>query len=201
VTRPFFCFDLDGTITKVEILPIISRILGIEEEMKQLTYKTIHGIIPFEESFLLRTQMLKGISTSEVHRAIRGIPLFEEIVSFIQRNNENCALITGNIDVWISPIADILKCRIFSSRGVFSGDEFSHVTHILDKGKVLELAFKDDRHIFAIGDGMGDVALFQNSNTSIAFGGVHEPVESLVKVSDIVMYDEGALCRFLELQL
>ena len=44
---------------------------------------------------------------------------------------------------------------------------------------------------------MGDVLMFQESDVSIAFGGVHEPIETLMKVSDYLVYDEDSLCRLL----
>ena len=44
-----FCFDLDGTITKDEILPILSREIGLFEEISALTDATINGVIPFRK--------------------------------------------------------------------------------------------------------------------------------------------------------
>ena len=45
-----FCLDLDGTITREEILPWLARDLGLFEEMLALTEATIKGVIPFERS-------------------------------------------------------------------------------------------------------------------------------------------------------
>ena len=47
-----FLFDLDATISKVEILPEIARKIHKEEEMRVLTERTMQGEIPFEKSFL-----------------------------------------------------------------------------------------------------------------------------------------------------
>ena len=44
---------------------------------------------------------------------------------------------------------------------------------------------------------MGDVLMFQESDLSIAYGGVHEPIETLMKVSNYLVYDEDSLCRLL----
>ena len=46
-----FLFDLDSTITKVEILPEISKMISAEKEMRQLTEDTMKGVIPFQYSF------------------------------------------------------------------------------------------------------------------------------------------------------
>jgi phosphoserine phosphatase len=44
---------------------------------------------------------------------------------------------------------------------------------------------------------MNDVDMFANADVRISFGGVHEPVQTLVQMSDIVVYTESALCRTL----
>ena len=43
----------------------------------------------------------------------------------------------------------------------------------------------------------GHVLMFEESNVSIAFGGVHEPIETLLKVSNYLVYEESSLCRLL----
>ena len=54
-----------------------------------------------------------------------------------------------------------------------------------------------DKSIISVGDGMGDVLMFQESDLSIAYGGVHEPIETLRKVSNYIVYEENSLCRLL----
>ena len=57
-----FLFDLDSTITAREILPEISRTVGKEKEMREITEKTMQGIVPFQESFLRRVELLKDVA-------------------------------------------------------------------------------------------------------------------------------------------
>ena len=45
--KKIFCFDLDGTITTQEILPLIAAELDLYEEISTLTQATINGLIPF----------------------------------------------------------------------------------------------------------------------------------------------------------
>jgi HAD superfamily phosphoserine phosphatase-like hydrolase len=201
VLSPFFCFDLDGTITRSEILPLVAKLKGIENEISDLTDKTLRGLIPFEDSFKLRCKMLQGIPTEAIHSLLKDVPLYEEIVEFINANSENCAVITGNIDVWIKPVSDQLKCSVYSSSGTFIEGKFDSVAQILDKGKVIDQLTQPNRKIFAIGDGMGDVKMFEKSDVSVAFGATHDPVISLIEVADFVTYSEESLCQFLKLQL
>ena len=45
-----FIFDLDGTLTKYETIPIIAEHFNIEKDLKKLTELTVSGNIPFMES-------------------------------------------------------------------------------------------------------------------------------------------------------
>ena len=49
-----FIFDLDGTITQEETLPLIAEHFGVTAEIEALTEKTVRGNIPFVESFIRR---------------------------------------------------------------------------------------------------------------------------------------------------
>ena len=64
--KVFFAFDLDGTVTKEEILPLLARELGLESEMRILTDLTLNGTIEFHQSFILRVAILKAIPISRI---------------------------------------------------------------------------------------------------------------------------------------
>lgn len=84
-----FCLDLDGTITREEILPLLARDLGLFEEMLALTEATIKGVIPFERSFKLRTMILNAIPLSRVQEIVGQVALSPLIVDFMQAHREN----------------------------------------------------------------------------------------------------------------
>ena len=52
-----FIFDLDGTITSEETLPLMAKHFNVQEEIEQLTRETIQGDIPFVESFIARFEV------------------------------------------------------------------------------------------------------------------------------------------------
>ena len=99
-----FLFDLDATITRAEILPEIAAKIDKQQQMRELTEKTMTGEIPFDHSFLERVNLLSGIPVSTVRRIIAGVPLNEKLVKFIRENRERCYVVTGNLDVWIKEL-------------------------------------------------------------------------------------------------
>ena len=150
-----FLFDLDSTITKVEILPEISKMINAEKRMCQLTEDTMKGIIPFKYSFLKRVDILKNIDVDTVAQKIYEIPLNEHIVDFIKNNKERCYVVTGNLDIWIRLLMKRIgmEKHCICSRTKSTEGKLESVVSVLDKGKEVEQFV----HPFvAIGDGDND---------------------------------------------
>ena len=192
-----FCFDLDGVITAHEILPILAVEVGFHEEMIALTDATINGVIPFERSFRLRCKILSDIPISRVRSIVSSVALHAKIVKFIQSHENQSFIITGNLDVWISDLVHQVGAKCFSSLGDSDADRLVGVKSVLNKGEVVDgLRDRFDR-IVAVGDGMGDISMFERSDLRVAFGAVHNPVEGLIQLSDMLCFSEEALCQTL----
>ncbi len=195
--RTAYCFDLDGTLTKEEILPLLSREIDLFEEMSALTDATIQGIIPFKKSFLLRCRLLSEIEISRVNEIISGVSLYSAIIEFIKNKNEDCYVITGNLDVWIKDLIDIIGCSVYCSKGEVVNNKLIKVISVLGKDEAIKELRKTYDKIVVVGDGMGDVAMFEEADVRIAFGGTHNPIQTLIQNSDFITYEENALCRLL----
>ena len=118
-----FCLDLDGTITREEILPLLARDLGLFEEMLALTEATIKGVIPFERSFKLRTMILNAIPLSRVQEIVGQVALSPLIVDFMQAHRENTFIVTGNLDVWLKSLVEKIGVRTFCSLADYKEDK------------------------------------------------------------------------------
>ena len=71
-----FIFDLDGTVTKQETLPLISKHFNIQDEIDNLTMETVKGNIPFIESSFETKSSIISISGpfSDIGILIISIP-------------------------------------------------------------------------------------------------------------------------------
>jgi phosphoserine phosphatase len=192
-----FCFDMDGTVTSEEVLPILAKEIALFEEMDILTKATMDGILPFDKSFKLRVKLLSTISISLVQDIVQKINLQESLVNFIQNNKENCFIITGNLDIWIEKLVKRIGCKIYSSQADYSGDKLRGIKKIINKGQIIEKIRKDYDRVVVIGDGMNDAPMFEKADIRVAYGGVHNPVETLIKLSNYVTYNQEGLCNIL----
>ncbi len=195
-----FCFDLDGTLTKEEILPQIAKHIDLNEEIEILTSITMQGLIAFAKSFKLRVKLLAAIPISTVKQSVERIRIDQHLKTFVQNNAQNCFIVTGNLDVWVNDfIAENFGCRYFSSLADFEGDLLKGVKTILDKRTAIEQLRKEGfDYIITIGDGMNDCSMFELADKGIAFGGVHAPVNTLIQMSDYVCYESSTLVNLLE---
>lgn len=191
-----FLFDLDSTISKLEILPTISKKIGKQKEMRELTEATMRGEIPFKSSFLNRVKLLSDIDVSDVNCMVSEIPLNEEIANFIIENKERCYVLTGNLDVWISGLMDKLglKNHVYCSKASVKENRISQVISVVDK----ELMVKQFvQPIVVIGDGDNDSGMARHADIAIGFGGVRDIAPSLLTNIDFAFYDDKRCAEFL----
>lgn len=192
-----YCFDLDGTLTSIEILPCIASELGVAEEIATLTRVTMAGLISFEESMRLRCLILGQVPVTRVHEIVDAIPLDPYLADFIAERTNNCFVVTGNLDVWIEPLIQRLGCRGYSSRAILQDGKLN-VEHVLDKGAAVgEIRALGYDRILAVGDGANDVPMLRRADAAVAFGGVHSPMPTAIKESHFVIHDGNALCKLL----
>ena len=197
MSRYIFLFDLDSTVTKQEILPTISKRLGIYERMSELTESTMRGEIPFKQSFLQRVELLKDVPVSEVNEMVSRIQLNNHLVDFIQKNHDRCHIVTGNLDVWIDGVIRKLgmERNTFCSKSIVKNDYIEDVFNIVDKNAVIGQMVLP---FVAIGDGNNDAEMIEAAEVGIGYGGVREIAPAVLACASHAIYDEEKLVEFLE---
>jgi phosphoserine phosphatase len=133
-----------------------------------------------------------------VNEIVDKVTIDPFLQQFVQENKEQCFIITGNLNVWIHEfVKKNYKCDYYSSTAHASGDQLLGLDTILYKEDAINEIRKNFDVIVAIGDGMNDCSMFAKSDIGVAFGGVHEPVSTLLKMSDYVCYDSKSLSTLL----
>ncbi len=189
-----FLFDFDGTVTQVELLPLIGKQVGLFTELENLTIKTMQGEIPFDQSFLHRVDLLSTVRLSDIQEIILQAPIFEMLLDWIKFHRNDCAIVTGNLDLWIQPWLDLHNLKGFSSEGIELGNTYV-VKKILRKETVLE-NYPNTKTIM-IGDGANDARIMELSSLGIASELSHKIAPILWEHADYIVNDEKILCRIL----
>lgn len=191
-----FIFDLDSTITKEEILPIIAKEIGIYKEIYELTEKAMNGDEEFSENFIKRINMLKNIPIYNIHKIVENVKLNKYIEKFILENNDKCYIITGNLDIIIEPILKKLNMenKYFSCESIQQNDKIFKVTKVINKEQIVK---KFDFNFVAIGDGDNDIGMIKKANIGIAFGGSRKISKKLKENADYIIYNDKDLYKLL----
>lgn len=190
-----FIFDLDGTITAEETLPLIARHFNIEAEIEALTRETIHGNIPFIESFIRRVHILGKLPVSKIADLLEPLALHRQLFDFILKNKEHCAIATGNIDCWVHKLVDRIGCTFFGSEALVEEDRIVKLTRILKKETVVTRYQEEGHKVVFVGDGNNDMEAMRLADIAIASGLTHYPAKSVLTVCDYLILNEKALCR------
>lgn len=190
-----FIFDLDGTVTKQETLPIISKYFGIEAEIDKLTEETIKGNIPFIESFIRRVYILGQLPIDKVSDLLETVDIYQKVGSFILQHKENCIIATGNLECWVDKLAKKVGCCCYCSDGIIEDNKVVKLTRILRKENLVERFKSEGEKVVFIGDGNNDVEAMRLADISIASGLTHMPAKGVLSIADYLVFSEEALCR------
>lgn len=188
-----FIFDLDGTITSAETLPIISKNFNVHNEMVQLTRDTVSGKIAWKDSFIYRVNLLQHISVREIDNLLEKTPVYSMIESFIRENKKHCYIATGNLDCWIDKLCKKIGCQYYSSKAIVKNDEILKISHILEKANIVQEFQKNGHRVVFIGDSNNDVNAMQEADIAIAYGASHKPSNLCLSVADHVVNSEKEL--------
>jgi len=193
----FFIFDLDGTLTKKETLPYISKYFKIKK-IDKLTEKAIDGEVPYIENFIKRINILKKIEVDKIDDLLKKIKLFKKLIKFINKNHQNCAIATTNLDVWIDSLTKDIKAKKYTSKALIENKKIKKLTHILKKEEIVKEYQSKGYKVVFIGDGHNDLEAMRIADISIASGLIHYPANSLLSIVDYLVFDENRLIYFLK---
>lgn len=192
-----FLFDLDGTITKQETLPLISNHFHVAKEISELTKKSVKGNIPFIEGFIRRVNILGTIPVQEVALLLNEVELYAQVLSFIKDHSDHCVVVTGNLRCWIEVLLARIGCKYYCSEAILDGSKIKKISKILKKESVVEQYKARGYKVVFIGEGNNDVEAMRLADVSIASALTHTPANGCLLVADYYVQNEKSLCRLL----
>ena len=174
--------DVDGTLILEEVIDLLGREVGREEEISQITSWAMRGEIDFESSLRKRVSLLEGLSISifdKVFNSIHLSPNAQEFISILQKNGIQVGLVSGGFIPIVDRLAKSLGIAHFSANqlevkdGLLTGKLIGQIISPEVKKETLEkwreeLKLPQERTV-AIGDGANDLLMLKSAGLGIAF--------------------------------
>lgn len=174
--------DVDGTLILEEVIDLLGREAGCEEEISQITSRAMRGEIDFERSLRKRVSLLEGLPISvfdKVFNSIHLTPNAQIFISILQKNGILVGLVSGGFTQIVERLAKSLGIAYFSANqlevkdGLLTGKLVGQIISPQVKKETLEqwreeLKLSKDRTI-AIGDGANDLLMLKSAGIGIAF--------------------------------
>ena len=174
--------DVDGTLILEEVINLLGREVGREEEISQITSRAMRGELDFESSLSKRVSLLEGLPVSAFDKAFKSInltPNAQKFISILQKNGILVGLVSGGFTPIVARLSKSLGIAYFSANqlevkgGFLTGKLVGQLISPQVKKETLEkwrekLKLPKERTI-AIGDGANDLLMLKSAGLGIAF--------------------------------
>ena len=174
--------DVDGTLIAEEVIDLLGREAGCEEEISQITNQAMRGELDFERSLRERVALLKGLPISVFDTVFKSIHLSQnaqEFIFILQKNGILVGLVSGGFTPIVERLAKSLGISYFSANQLEVKDGFltgrlvgEIVTGQVKKATLerwrMQFSLPRERTI-AIGDGANDLLMLKSAGHGIAF--------------------------------
>jgi phosphoserine phosphatase len=180
--RKMVVLDVDSTLIEQEVIDLLARRAGVEDEVKAITESAMKGELDFAQSLTARVGLLKGLPESvlsEVRSEITLTPGAELLVKTLQSLGHSVGLVTGGFSEVIGPLVSQLEITHLKANsleiedGRLTGRTQGEIIDRAAKARSLsEFATLESipmENSIAIGDGANDLDMFTAAGLGIAF--------------------------------
>lgn len=190
--------DVDSTLIQDEVINLLAREAGVEDEVSKITALAMAGEIDFEGSLRDRVALLKGLDQSAMDRVAQAITVTPGARTFI-RTLRRLGMKTAIVSAGFTRFADALAADLgidYSlsntldvKDGVLSGGLAGDLVDGPRKARFLRDIAEKERipvnQVVAVGDGANDLHMLAAAGLGIAFNAkpiVRERADTSVSV-------------------
>lgn len=190
--------DFDGTIVTKDMLSEVIDLVGKKHQSEVIDKEFQAGKLPGLSALISRINLLKGVSVEQIQAKVKQdlalIPGTRELLAFCKQQKIVTILASGSIvsilevyqqelgiDYLVGSQPEISQGKIIG----ISQDDYPPQGHFKVVGitSILENLELSQAQIVAIGDGRGDIPMFELATTKLAInpkGGIEEFAEYVI---------------------
>jgi phosphoserine phosphatase len=180
--RRLICFDMDSTLIKTEVIDELAEKAGVGTKVRAITEAAMRGEIDFNESFIQRVALLKGLDESVMEEIAQNLPIMDgakRLMTILKKYGFKIAILSGGFTYFGNALKKqfdvdyVYANELEIVNGKLTG---KHVGEIVDgkrKAELLRLIAQFEKieleQVIAVGDGANDLPMLNLAGLGIAF--------------------------------
>jgi phosphoserine phosphatase len=182
-SRRLVCFDMDSTLIKTECIDQLAERAGVGKEVAAITERAMRGEIDFNESFIERVALLKGLDVSVMEEIAESLPIMdgaERLLKTLKRFGYKVAILSGGFTYfgnYIKQKFNLDYCYAneleVDENGKLTGRHLGDIVDGRRKAELLRIIAQieglDLQQVIAVGDGANDLPMLNLAGLGIAF--------------------------------
>ncbi len=174
--------DVDSTLIQDEVIELVARRAGCEDEVRDVTEAAMRGELDFAESLRARVALLEGVpatALADVREEVRLTPGARTLCRTLKRLGYRIAVVSGGFTHVVAPLAAelgidyVLANELEIVDGRLTGRVLGDIVDRAGKAEALRRFAADSgiplSQTVAIGDGANDVDMISLAGLGIAF--------------------------------
>ncbi|EQA37104.1 phosphoserine phosphatase SerB [Leptospira inadai serovar Lyme str. 10] len=201
-----FCFDMDSTLIRQEVVDELARFAGVYDEVAAVTREAMEGNLNFQESLRKRCAYLRGLSADSLLKLYPRLTLnygVRDLLSELKRRGAKLAVFSGGFTDILEAFQkdyeiDEVRANVLERiDGKLTGGVLGRIVDKdVKRGSLLELREKfgiSKREVIAVGDGANDQLMLAEAGIGIGFHakeGLKSGIENWVDFApmDVLLY-------------
>jgi phosphoserine phosphatase len=181
-SKRLIVFDMDSTLIQTEVIDEMADVMGVGEEVRQVTHQAMNGEMDFDESLKKRVSKLEGLTLEQMQNILENLPFthgVEDFVSTVKGLGYKVALISGGFSFFADSLKEKLGLDyafandLVIKDGKLTGEVEGTIINANQKALLVKMIAQQEKisleQVVAIGDGANDLPMLATAGLGIAF--------------------------------
>ena len=180
--RRLICFDMDSTLIQTEVIDELAEKAGVGKKVRAITEAAMRGEIDFNESFIKRVALLKGLDESVMEEIAQNLPIMDgakRLMTILKKYGFKIAILSGGFTYFGIALKKqfdvdyVYANELEIVNGKLTGKHLGEIVDGKRKAELLRLIAQFEKieleQVIAVGDGANDLPMLNLAGLGIAF--------------------------------